>query len=333
MAVNDAPVAGTDPVTTAEDTPVAIAAATLLGNDTDVDGDTLSLTAVAATASTHGTVDLAGGTVTYTPAANYNGAADFTYTVTDGHGGNATGTVNVTVTPVADVPVAVDDSASVTEDATATAIDVLTNDSNPDGVTLSISAVTQPANGTVAITGGGSGLTYAPEPDFCSPAPGLRAARSLRPIARARPGGGSSNNAPGPDTFTYTLSPGGTTAMVTVTVTCVDDPPVAVGDTATVAENTTANAIDVLSNDTDIDGGPRLVASVTQPTHGSVAISGSGTGVTYTPTMNYCNEAPNAPRDTFNYTLTPGTSSATVSVLVTCACGETRTTDFFVGSN
>ena len=74
--------------------------------------------------------------------------------------------------------------------------------------------MTEPANGTVVITGGGTGLTYQPDLNYCNDPPGTA-----------------------PDTFTYTLAPGGSTATVAVTVTCVDDDPVAVDDTATVAED------------------------------------------------------------------------------------------------
>ncbi len=119
--------------------------------------------------------------------------------------------------------------------------------------------MTQPANGTVVITGGGTGLTYQPNPNYCNNPPGTT-----------------------PDTFTYTLN-GGITATVSVTVTCVDDAPVAVNDTATVAEDAAATAVDVLANDTDVDGGPRTVQSVTQPANGTVVITGGGTGLTYQP--------------------------------------------------
>ena len=108
-------------------------------------------------------------------------------------------------------PVAVADSATVVEDSGASAIDVLANDTDTDGGAIAVGAVTQPANGSVVITGGGSGLTYQPNLNYCN----------------TQPGGT-------PDTFTYTLSPGSSTATVSVTVTCVDDPPVAVADTATV---------------------------------------------------------------------------------------------------
>ena len=85
-----------DAATTPEDTTATIS---VLANDTDVDGDTLSVTAVGA--PLHGSTTInPDGTVAYTPASNYNGADAFTYTISDGHGGTATGTVSVTVTPV-----------------------------------------------------------------------------------------------------------------------------------------------------------------------------------------------------------------------------------------
>jgi hypothetical protein len=106
--------------------------------------------------------------------------------------------------------------------------------------------------------------------------------------------------------------------------------PVAIGDAATVAQDSDATAIDVLANDRDPGGRPHLVASVTQPRHGRAAVARDRAFVTYTPAHGYCNQAPNAPRDTFSYTVFPGGGSATVDVLVTCACGEHRATDFVV---
>jgi hypothetical protein len=86
----------------------------------------------------------------------------------------------------------------------------------------------------------------------------------------------------------------------------------------TVAEDSGPSAVDVLANDTDVDGGPKAIASVTQPANGVVAITGGGTGVTYTPDADYCNTPPGTSPDTFTYTLTPGGSSTTVSIKVTC---------------
>ncbi|HEX6904788.1 MAG TPA: IPTL-CTERM sorting domain-containing protein, partial [Thermoanaerobaculia bacterium] len=284
VSVDTNPTAVNDAATVNEDSganPIDV-----LANDTDPDGGTKSVTSV--TQGANGSVAITGGGtgVTYTPNANFCGSDSFTYTLTPG---GSTATVSVTVTCVDDNPVAVNDAATVAEDSGATAIPVLANDTDADGGPISITSVTQGANGTVVITGGGTGLTYQPNANYC-----------------------------GSDSFTYTLTPGGSTATVSVTVTCVDDNPVAVADAATVIEDSSNNAINVLANDTDVDGGAISITSVTQPTNGAVVITGGGTGVSYTPNPNYCNAPPGTTLDTFTYTLTPGGSSTTVTVTVTC---------------
>src|SRR6185503_5121255 len=210
------------------------------------------------------------GTVTYAPAANFNGSDSFSYTVNDGQGGSATATVSVTITSVNDAPVAKDDAAATAEDTAAT-IAVLANDSDADGGTLSVASVTMPAHGTATVNGDGT-VTYAPAANYN-----------------------------GADSFTYTISDGqggSATATVSVTVTSVNDGPVAKDDAATTAEDTTAT-IAVLANDSDADGGTLSVASVTTPGHGTATINGDGT-VTYAPAADY-NGA-----DSFTYTITDG---------------------------
>jgi len=190
------------------------------------------------------------------------------------------------------LPVAVGDAATVTEDAAPTAIPVLANDTDVDGgAPKSVASVTQPANGQVAIAAGGSGLTYVPDPGYCT-------------------AGGAT------DDFAYELSPGSDVTVVRVTVTCADDAPLAVDDSATVAEDAPATAIPVLANDTDVDGGPRSVASVSQPANGEVAITGGGTGLTYRPDAGYCNGGSST--DDFTYALSPGGDTARVAIAVTC---------------
>ncbi len=294
--VDDPPVAVNDAATITEDDPAT--AINVLANDTDIDGGPKSIASV--TQPANGAVVITGGGtgLTYQPHANYcnnppgTSPDTFTYTLAPG---SSSATVSVTVNCVDDPPVAVNDSATVSEDSGANAIDVLANDTDVDGGPKSIASVTQPANGAVAITGGGTGVTYQPNANYCNNPPGTS-----------------------PDTFTYTLAPGGSTATVAVTVTCVDDPPVAVDDSATISEDSGANPIDVLANDTDIDGGPKSIASVTQPANGTVVITGGGTGLTYNPAANYCNNPPGTSPDTFTYTLAPGGSTATVSVTVNC---------------
>ena len=141
-AVNDAPVAVDDTATTAEDTAVTIAAAALLGNDTDLDGDALTIASV--TSGAGGTAVLnADGTVTFTPALNFTGAASFSYTATDGTLASNAATVTVTVTAVNDAPVAVDDTATTAEDTAVTiaAATLLGNDTDLDGDALTIASV------------------------------------------------------------------------------------------------------------------------------------------------------------------------------------------------
>ena len=112
-ATNDAPVAGDDAATTEENHPVTLTAAALLGNDEDVDGDALRVLAVgdAQRGLTRVNPD---GSVTYTPGLDFAGIDQFTYRVSDGHGGNATGTVSITVTPADDPPVMTADAVEAT---------------------------------------------------------------------------------------------------------------------------------------------------------------------------------------------------------------------------
>jgi hypothetical protein len=131
----DAPAANDDQATTAEDTPLINI--DVLANDSDGDGDTLAIDGTPT--ADHGTVTVnADGTLNYTPDADFNGTDTITYAVSDGNGGSATGSVDVTVTPVNDAPVANDDQATTAEDTPLINIDVLANDSDGDGDTLAI---------------------------------------------------------------------------------------------------------------------------------------------------------------------------------------------------
>ena len=286
-AVNDAAVAVNDEFSTREDVALSVPSRGVLGNDTDIDDESASLTAVLAEGPAHGTVVLnADGSFLYTPAANFSGSDTFTYRANDGTVGSNLATVAIAITAVNDAPVAVDDEASLEEDSGPNAIPVLANDTDSDGDTKTITSVTQGTHGAVTIADGGTGLTYASAPDYS-----------------------------GPDTFTYTISDGtGTaTATVSVLVTNVNDAPVAVDDTATVAEDSAATAVDVLANDTDADGDTRTITAVSQGANGAVAVASGGTGLTYTPSANF------AGADTFTYTIDDGkgaTDTATVTVTV-----------------
>jgi VCBS repeat-containing protein len=285
--VNDAPVAQDDRYTTNEDTPLLVPAPGVLGNDSDVDGD--SLTAVLVSGPAHGTLALnPDGSFTYTPAENFCGEDSFTYKAYDGALYSNVATVRITVTCVNDAPVAHDDEASVLEDSSVT-IPVLGNDYDPDGDPLSVSIVSGPANGRATVNPDGT-ITYTPNPDFC-----------------------------GTDSFTYkACDPSGAcdTATVTIHVTCVNDAPVARDDTYTTDEDTPLVVAKpgVLGNDYDVDGDPLTSVLVSGPAHGTLTLNPDGS-FTYTPAENFCGE------DSFTYKAYDGalySNVATVRITVTC---------------
>ena len=165
VAVNDTPTTADDAKSTDEDTALQFAAYELTSNDAagpaNESTQTLVVSSVAATATTHGTVALSAGMITYTPAPNYNGAASFTYEVCDNGGACANGTVNVAVNAVNDAP-----SASVTApssgiEGSAIAASVSTSDADA-GDTASI-AWTVTKNGAPYANGTGASIAFTPD--------------------------------------------------------------------------------------------------------------------------------------------------------------------------
>ena len=292
-SVNANPVAVDDTATVTEDTsnnPIDV-----LANDTNPDaGETLTIDSTSDPANGSVVITGGGAGVEYTPDPDFQGSDSFTYIIIDGNGGSDTATVTVTVEnddAVNDAPDAIDDNnVHVNEDSEDNPIDVLANDTNVDpSETLTIESVTQPANGSVVITGGGTGVEYTPTANY-----------------------------QGPDSFTYTItddnaSPLTDTATVNIVVDNVNnDAPDAVDDNAVVNEDSGANAINVLVNDTDPDPSPVLtITGKTDGTNGTVAITGGGTGLTYTPAANFQGN------DSFTYTISDGTNTDTATVNVT----------------
>ena len=294
-AVNDGPVAEDDSFSTAEDTVVVI---DVLANDTDLDG-TIDPTSVAIVSDpTNGSlsVDAVTGLVTYTPNANYNGQDSFTYKVADNDGLiSDAATVSLTVNAVNDGPVAEDDSFSTAED-TVVVIDVLANDTDLDGTIdpTSVAIVSDPTNGSLSVDAVTGLVTYTPNANYN-----------------------------GQDSFTYKvadndglISDAATVSLTVNAVNAVNDGPVAEDDSFSTAEDTVV-VIDVLANDTDLDGtiDPTSVAIVSDPTNGSLSVDAVTGLVTYTPNANYNGQ------DSFTYKVADNdgliSDAATVSLTVT----------------
>jgi putative nucleotidyltransferase with HDIG domain len=146
-AVNDVPRAASDSASTEEDVPVRIR---VLANDSDLDGDVLKVRDLATPGT--GSVSHDGTAVTYSPPPDFSGSTTFTYGASDGKGGNATGTVEVSVAPVNDAPRALDDAASVLENESIS-INVLGNDGDPEGDAISLASFSQPSLGSAVRDG------------------------------------------------------------------------------------------------------------------------------------------------------------------------------------
>ncbi|MCX2930782.1 Ig-like domain-containing protein [Mycobacterium sp. CVI_P3] len=288
----------------------------------DVDGDTLTYTVVQK--PTQGSVTVAAdGSYTYTPTAalaDTGGTDSFTVSVDDtaanpwhtnaaedvaagfakflawmGLGSApvatpATVTVTVEVTAINHAPLTTGETYTTAEDTalSLTAAQLLANDVDPDGDTISLHSYTQPGHGTLSDNADGTGtLVYTPDADYT-----------------------------GTDSFTYTIADSAgaeAQAVVTITVTPVNDPPVATNATYTIDEDTSLQG-DLLANATDVEGDTLHAAIIVEPTHGSVSLDASGT-FTYTPEANY------AGTDSFTYAVTDTSNTtsapATISIVIT----------------
>ncbi|HHE1176412.1 TPA: tandem-95 repeat protein [Vibrio parahaemolyticus] len=276
---NDAPVAKDDTAITDEDTPVTI---DVLPNDTDVDGDKLSIES-ASVPKEQGTVEVVNGKLVFTPAENFNGDAEITYTVTDGALTDQA-TVKVTVNAVNDTPVVESNIADQTlaEDFTPYTIDLNTAFSDVDNVDGELTfSVSGNSNIQVAIVNGIATIT--PTADWN-----------------------------GSETLTFTATdPSGESVSQTVDFTVA--PVVDIKADSTNVVEDTPTIINVLGNDT-FEGKDKVVSLDAEngPKNGTVTVNNDGT-VTYTPDDNYVG------KDTFTYVVTSGgvSESTTVTVNVT----------------
>jgi hypothetical protein len=264
-----------DSATTNENTAVTVS---VLANDSDSDGDTLSVTAV--TQGAHGSVVNNGTTVNYTPNTNFHGTDSFTYTASDGVGNQASATVTITV--VDNSTVTANNDSVTTNENTPVTVSVLANDSDSDGDTLSVTAVTQGTHGSVV--NNGTTVNYTPNTNFH-----------------------------GTDSFRYTASDAaGNQASATGTITVVDNSTVTANNDSVTTNKNTPVTISVLANDSDSDGDTLSVTAITQGAHGSLV--NNGTTVTYTPNADFHGT------DSFTYTASDAAgnqATGTVFVLIT----------------
>ncbi|WP_010325014.1 Ig-like domain-containing protein [Marinobacterium stanieri] len=281
---NTAPVALGDSANTAFETPVTIE---VLANDSDVDGDSLSVTSVNAL---NGTAQINGdNSITFTPAQGFSGLTSFSYSISDGQGGSDSANLSIQVEaapepePVPnEAPVAVNDSAS-TEFETAVTFSVLGNDHDPEGGSLSITAA-DAATGNVRINADGT-LTFTPANGFS-----------------------------GQTSLSYTVQdPEGASATATVIITVaepasVNEAPVAIADSVTLSSKQSVQ-IAVLANDYDPEGSTIEVSAFTQGNKGSVRLNSDGT-LTYTPAKSFKRD------DSFSYTISDGDKAATATVSI-----------------
>jgi uncharacterized repeat protein (TIGR01451 family) len=271
------PVAVTENATTPEDTAVLI---DVLANDSDPDLNLDPTSVSIFGAPTLGTVTLdpLTGVVTYTPAQNYTGTDTFTYRVCDTSTPAlcTTAVVNITITPTNDGPVALLDSAITPED-TAVVLDPLSNDADLEGPLnpASVVVTAAPAHGTTNVDPLTGKITYTPFLNFH-----------------------------GTDSYEYQVCDTGTplpalcaTAIDTVTVLPVNDPPVANDDTIVGLKNA-STSIPILNNDGDPDNNLNLtLVTTTIPSQGSAAFDPLTGRIVYSPTLNYFGI------DTFTYTV------------------------------
>ncbi len=307
--VNDAPVANPDSFTTGEDTPITV---DLIKNDHDIDGDKLTVKEINGTPVTPGheqTIVVDNGKIviahdggmTFVPRDNYHGDVTVPYTITDGDK-TATSTVTIHVTPVNDAPVANPDSFTTDEDTSIT-VDLIKNDSDVDGDTLTVKEINgAPLTGgeqTVVVDNGkiviahDGGMTFVP-----------------------------SDNYHGDVTVPYTITDGDKTATSTVTIHVmpINDAPVANPDSFTTDEDTSIT-VDLIKNDHDVDGDTLTIKEINgtpvTPGHeqtivvdnGKIVIAHDG-GMTFVPSDNYHGDV------TVPYTITDGDKTATSTVTI-----------------
>ncbi len=280
-STNEVPVAANDSYTTNEDNVLHVAAPGVLTNDSDADGDLI--TAVMVNSPSNGTLSLNDdGSFEYMPDTDFNGSDSFTYKANDGKVNSDYATVSITVNPINDSPVAVNDTYSTTENTPlhVAAPGVLTNDSDVDDSPITASTVSSPSHGSLTLDADGS-FEYTPDDNFI-----------------------------GSDSFTYIATDGtdSNIATVTIAIETVNHPPAALDQSVSTLEDTSTN-ITLEATDTD---GDLLTYSYSNPSHG--ALSGTAPNLIYTPGTEFNGV------DSFTFTANDGKTNsnpASISIRIT----------------
>jgi large repetitive protein len=310
VVVNHAPAASNDSYTTAEDAPLTVARPGLLGNDSDVDGD--PLTATLNSAPTHGAATVqSDGSFIYAPNANYFGSDQFTYTVSDGRGGTAVGTVSISVTAVNDPPT-IDPIADQT----------VAEGSGQRSVSLTGISAGPGEFQAIAITAVSSDPSIVPDPQIQYSSPAASGHLKFQPAAYAS----------GVATITLTVRDAGfdgifgdaddaiTTQQFKITVTPINHPPVAAPDAYSeigLLSLSASAASGVLANDSDPDNDPITAALVSGPSKGTLILQPDGS-FTYTPALLFTGT------DAFTYQAKDpsGALSSPATVTITVGLGN-----------
>jgi len=281
IPVNNVPVATNDTETVVESGLISIG---VLLNDTDAENDSLTVQLVQEPINGLAIIN-ADNTISYVHDGSETTVDSFVYSIDDGNGGTDTATVNISITQVNDVPVAVADSVVLNEGDNAV-VNVLQNDTDSENDTLTPTVVSMPVNGTVVLNADNS-YTYTHN-------------------------GGETVT----DSFTYFVTDQhgaeSTQANVAISITPVNDAPVAVSDSVSVAESGTV-VILVLANDNDEDQDALTVQIISTPLNGTLTLS-SDNGI------SYVHDGSDTISDSFNYFISDGNGgndTSTVTIAIT----------------
>jgi len=278
LPINDAPESFPDSAVMQEDASLII---DVLANDTDADNDNLTISS-AASASGQVTIT-SNDTLLFQPYESFNGMATISYIIEDGHGGISSSAATVTINAVNDAPIAINDVTSTLED-TPVSINVLNNDTDPEGHTLKISQVSA-SSGEVIINANNT-ITFSPAENMYG--------TSILSYAITDEDGGTSS------------------AKVTVSILSVNDAPVLVNDTATTDEDI-PTIINILGNDIDVDSDNLTITDAHAISSGGIVSINRDQTLTFVPNDDFNGDV------ALSYTVSDnhgGMSTASVSIAV-----------------